>query len=142
MFNFRYQNGKKTKKWVKCSGLQNGAIRGLQIRAVFRDYKSGQEGLQIGGDLEISNWGKKITNRGRKFKLGQKDFKSGQRLQIRARGISNRGRDYKLVQNKCAFPLCLPEKSSCKIQHKFLLDGQHQILKHLQKIYHPYTFKF
>ena len=29
-------------------GLQNGAIRGLQIRAGFRDYKSGQERLQIG----------------------------------------------------------------------------------------------
>ena len=25
-------------------GLQNGAIRGLQIGAGFRDYKSGQEG--------------------------------------------------------------------------------------------------
>ena len=30
------------------SGLQNGAFMGLQIRANFRDYKSGQEGLQIG----------------------------------------------------------------------------------------------
>ena len=81
----------KTKKWVKCSGLQNGAMRGLQIRAVFRDYKSGQEGLQIGG-------------RFRDFKLGLKDYKSGQEIQIGAKrdfkGISNRGRDYKLVQNK------------------------------------------
>ena len=33
------------------------------------------------------------------FKLGQRDFKSGHRLQIGARAISNRGRDYKSVQN-------------------------------------------
>ena len=32
----------------KQQGLQNGTIRGLQIGAGFRDYKSGQEGLQIG----------------------------------------------------------------------------------------------
>ena len=38
----------KTKKWEKFSVLQNGAIRGLQIGAGFRDCKSGQEGLQIG----------------------------------------------------------------------------------------------
>ena len=37
------------------------------------DYKSGQEGLQIGAGLGISNRGKKITNRGKE--------------------ISNRGRD-------------------------------------------------
>ena len=30
------------------SGLQNGATRGLQIGVGFRDYKSGQEGLQTG----------------------------------------------------------------------------------------------
>ena len=30
------------------SGLQNGAFMGLQIGANFGDYKSGQEGLQIG----------------------------------------------------------------------------------------------
>ena len=29
-------------------GLQNGAIRGLQIWAGFIDYKSGLQGLQIG----------------------------------------------------------------------------------------------
>ena len=61
-------------KWEKrksrktFSGLQNGAIRGLQIRAGFRDYKSWQEGLQIGA--AISNRRKKITNRGRDFKSG------------------------------------------------------------------------
>ena len=53
----------KTKKWEKFSGLQNGAMRGLQIGTGFRDYKSGQEGLQIGAVLGISNWGKEITNR-------------------------------------------------------------------------------
>ena len=75
--------------------LQNGAIRGLQIAAGFRDYKSGHEGLQIGAALGISNRGKKIKNWGRDFKSGQRDFKSGQRLQIAARGISNLGSDYK-----------------------------------------------
>ena len=68
----------KTKKWEKFSGLQNGAMRGLQIGAGFRDYKSGQEGLQIGAALGISNRGKETTNRGRR------DFKSGQGLQIGA----------------------------------------------------------
>ena len=70
---------------TKFSGLQNGAIRGLQIgargiknRGSFRDFKSGQKD----------------------YKSGQRDFKSGQRLQIGARGISNWGRDYKSVQNK------------------------------------------
>ena len=62
------------------------------------DYKSGQEGLQIGATLGISNRGKKITNQGRDFKSGQRDFKSGQRLQIGAKGISNRGRNYKSGQ--------------------------------------------
>ena len=60
-------------------------MRGLQIGAGFRDYKSGKEGLQIAVALGISNRGS--------------DFKSGQRLQIGAREISNRDRDYKLVQN-------------------------------------------
>ena len=87
----------KTKKWEKKFGLHNGAIRGLHIGVGFRDYRSRQEGVQIGAALEISSRGKKITNRD--FKSGQGDFKSGQRLQIGARGISNRGRDYKLVQN-------------------------------------------
>ena len=48
MFKFHYQNGKKRKSGKIFSGLQNGTIRGLQIGAGFRDYKSGQEGLQIG----------------------------------------------------------------------------------------------
>ena len=89
------------KKWEKFSGLQNGAMRGLQIRGGYRDYKSGQERLQIGAALGISNRGKEITNRGRDFKSGQRDFKSGQRLHVGARGISNRGRDYKSVQSRC-----------------------------------------
>ena len=76
--------GKSEKVGKKFSRLQNGAKRGLQIGAGFRDYKLGQEGLQIGAPLGISNRSKKITNRG-------KDFKSGQRLQIGA-GITNRCR--------------------------------------------------
>ena len=79
-------------------------MRGLQIGAGFRDYILVQEGLQIGAALAILKWGDgggrgEITNRGRDFKLGQRDFKSGQRLQIGSREISNWGRDYKLVQN-------------------------------------------
>ena len=60
MFKFQYQNGKKF------PGLQNGVKRGLQIGAGFRDYKFGQEGLQIG--VEISNQGKKISNQGSDYK--------------------------------------------------------------------------
>ena len=70
----------KTKTWGKNVALHNGAIRGLHIGASFRNYRSRQEGVQIGIDLEISSWGKKITNRGWDFKLRQGDFKSGQRL--------------------------------------------------------------
>ena len=65
------------KKWEKIfwvtNGLQNGAIRALQIGAGFRDYKSGQQELEMGIALGISN-------RGRDFQLGQRDFKSGQKL--------------------------------------------------------------
>ena len=69
--------GKNEKVGKKISGLQNGVIRGIQIGAGFRDYKSRQEGLKIGLALGISNWGKKITNRGRDFKSGQRNFKLG-----------------------------------------------------------------
>ena len=59
-----------------------------------RDYK-------IGAASGISNRGKQITNWGRDFKSKQRDFKSRERLEIVARRISNRGRDYRLVQNMC-----------------------------------------
>ena len=86
IFKFQYQNEKKRKNgkiffWVTKRGIygitNRGKFQGLQIRA------------------------RGIINRGslRDFKSGQRDFKSGQRLQIRARRISNRGRNYKLVQN-------------------------------------------
>ena len=68
-------------------GLHNGAIRRLHIGAGFRDYRSEQERVKIGAALEISNWDKKITNRGWDFKSGQIDFKSGKRLQIGTREI-------------------------------------------------------
>ena len=78
--------------WITKRGhkeiTNQGSFCGLQIM---------EEGWQIGAALGISNWGKKITNWGR-------DLKSGQRLQIRARGISNRGRDDKSKQN--TFSLC------------------------------------
>ena len=45
--------GEKRKNGKNFSGLQNGAIRGLQIGAGFRDYISRQDGLQIGAALGI-----------------------------------------------------------------------------------------
>ena len=70
----------KTKKSEKrLSGLQNGAIRGLQIEAGFRDYKSRQDGLQIGAKrFQI---GVEITSQ------CKRDFKSGQGLQIGAKQL-------------------------------------------------------
>ena len=84
------------KSGKKLSGLQNGAIRGLKIGASFRHYKSGQRGLQIGASLGISDRGKKII---KDFKSGQRDFRSGQRLQIEAKKFLNRDTDYKSGQN-------------------------------------------
>ena len=63
----------------KFYGLQNGAIRELQIGSGFIDFKLGQEGLQIGAALGISNRGKNITNRGREVSNRSRDYKSGQR---------------------------------------------------------------
>ena len=51
--NFSTKMGKKDKREKTFSGLQNGTIRRLQIGVGFRDYKSGQDGLQIGAALEI-----------------------------------------------------------------------------------------
>ena len=42
------------------------------------DYKWGQGGLQVGAAQGISNWCKKITNRGWNFKSGERDSKSEQ----------------------------------------------------------------
>ena len=67
-------------------------MRGLQIGAGFRDHKSGQERLQI-GHL-------------RDFKSGQKDYKSGQRLHMGAREITNKGRDFKSVQKPSLTFVC------------------------------------
>ena len=53
------------------SASQNRAIRGLNIGAGFRDYKSRQERLQIMEILGISNRDKKITNRRSDYKLVQ-----------------------------------------------------------------------
>ena len=64
--------------------------------------KRGNKGItkrdKISG-LQIGAWG--ITNRGNnEFKSRQRDIKSGQRLQIGAREILIRGRDYKSVRNR------------------------------------------
>ena len=57
---------KKRKSGKNFSELQNEAIKSLQIGVGFRDYKLGQEGLQIVATLGILNRDKKITNRGKK----------------------------------------------------------------------------
>ena len=59
-----------------------GRFYGLQI---------GERGITNRGSLRDFNRGKKITNRGRDFKLGQ-------RLQIGAREITNQDRDFKSGQ--------------------------------------------
>ena len=56
--------------------------QGLQNGAAFRDYKSGQKRLQIGAGSEVTKRGKRIKYWGRDYRTGQKDHKSGQRLQI------------------------------------------------------------
>ena len=45
--------------------------KGLQIGAAFEITNWTKVGLQIGADFEITNWGKKITNRGRDYKSVQ-----------------------------------------------------------------------
>ena len=82
--------------WVKF-GLHNGAIRRLHIGGGFRDYRSEQERVQIGAALEIWNRDKKITNRGWDFKSGQRDFKSGKRLQIETRWDFKSGQGLQIV---------------------------------------------
>ena len=77
----------------KSTGLQNRAIRELKIGAGFRDYKSGQERLQIGTALGISNRDKKITNWGRGFKSEQRDFKFGSEITNRGKRDLIRGMD-------------------------------------------------
>ena len=70
------------KEWAKFSGLQNGAIRGLQIVAGFRDYKLGQKDHKSGQGFQIGaksfQVGAEITNR------YKRDFRSGQGLKIGA----------------------------------------------------------
>ena len=73
----------KGKKVKIISGLQNGAIRGLQI---------GARGIA----LAISDRGKKITNRGRDHKSGQEGFQFGA-------GITNRCRTHGIDTKWCLF---------------------------------------
>ena len=93
------------------SGLQNGTTRGLQIGVGFRDYKSGQDGLQIGATLGISNRGKKTTNCGRDFKSGQIDFISGQRLQLGQEGFQIEAG----ITNRCRTPCHEQYLNFCRI---------------------------
>ena len=68
--------------------LQNGAIRGLQIRAGFMNCKSGQDGLKIRAALGISNQGKEISNWGRDYKSGQEGFQIGAGIINRCRTLT------------------------------------------------------
>ena len=95
--------GKKRKIEKKILGYKTG-----QIGTGFRDYKLGQEGLQIEATFGakrwqigagISNWGKEISNWGRDYKSGKRDFKSGKRLQIGS-GITYRCRTNITYRNK------------------------------------------
>ena len=59
-------------------------IRGLQIGAGFRGYKLGEEGLQIGAALWISNWAKRLQIGAKRFQIrvdiknrGKRDFMLG-----------------------------------------------------------------
>ena len=72
---------RKNEKVGKYCGLHNGAIRGLHIETGFRDYRSKQEGVQIGAALEISNQGKRLQ--------------IGTGISNRGKEISNQGGDYK-----------------------------------------------
>ena len=88
----------KNEKEGKQFRLQNRAIRGLQIWAGSRDYKSGQEGLKREEALGISDRGKKITNWSKEISNRGRDYKSGREgFQIEA-GITNQRRDYKSGQ--------------------------------------------
>ena len=70
---------------------KTGKDEGLQIGADFRDYKSGQEGLQLGAALGITKLAKGLQ-------IGQGLQIGANGLQIGA-GITNRGkRDYKSWQ--------------------------------------------
>ena len=107
MFKFQYQNEKNWKSGKNFSGLQNRTIRGLQIKAAYRDYNLGQKGLQIVAALGISNRGKKIRNQDRDFKSRQRDLRLEQEeFQIGAR-----------IKNQCrARYKCTARKQWCKVQ--------------------------
>ena len=95
----------KNEKGQKKSGLQNRAIRRLQIETGFRitnrakrDYK--QEQLQG-------------------FQVWPKRLQIGAEITIEARRITNRGRDYKSVQNTNTnyFRLLFSRKYFIKVLH-------------------------
>ena len=74
-----------------------GIKRIRKSRQILGSTNRGKRVTNIGSLRDFILGQKKNTNRGRYFKLGQRDFKSGQRLQIRAIEITNRDRDLKLV---------------------------------------------
>ena len=53
-------------------GITKWGNKSIANRGGFRDYKLGQEGLQIGSAQGISNWHKEISNRGRDYESVQK----------------------------------------------------------------------
>ena len=83
----------KTKNLEKIFWVAKRGNKGIKNLGTFYGLQIGVRGITNRGSfsLGISNRGKKIANR-------TKDFKSVQRLQIRATRISNQGRDYNSVQ--------------------------------------------
>ena len=113
----------KTKKREKNYELQNGAIRGLQIGVGIWDYKSGQEVLQIGAVLVISDRGKRLQIEAEITNRGKRDFRLGQRA-IEA--------SYKLVQNIIT--------SFIEHQNRWKLSNWHLFILHLHYSRSYYTY--
>ena len=68
---------------VDILGTSKRGKKGVTNRGRFQGLQIGARSITNRGSLKISNQSNKITNRGRDF-LGQRDFKSGQGLQIGA----------------------------------------------------------
>ena len=93
MFRFQYQN---EKKWEKNLGYITGN-KEITHRSRFQELQIRAKRVQTGAALEISNRNKMITSRDWDFKSGQRDFKSGKRLQIGTRWDFKSGQGLQIV---------------------------------------------
>ena len=72
----------KTKKWEKNFWITKRCNKGITNKESFRDFKMGQKDYKSGQGFEI---GQRDFKSGQRLKIGgKKDFKSGQGLQIGA----------------------------------------------------------